>query len=314
MKQTLQNLLADGKTKQVIDQLRQVTQHDADLHNEVLQLSARFEELERQNRLGLSDSANISLERNRINNALLSVVNRLDGRSTPSVLRSKKWLKMGAGLIAAIGIIASVVQISGYSLRDMFSKKEETSKPKDTVTIIQQVQQAPSSLTVVPIQAPTQRSVATNPSIKQAPPQSETPASLTISVKTDRSTASTQSYRAGESIRLFVQATQPCYIRALYKLADGQAVLLVEDKQVTDKDVQSWIELGAGFDVSEPFGAEELHVFAQSAPFDDLKTIAKDGYRYLPSGMPEAVTATRRGLKPKAVHTETQMHLITKPK
>lgn len=240
MKQTLQNLLAEGKTKQVIDQLRQVTRPDADLHDEVLQLSARFEEMEKQNRLNLSENADIGLERNRINNALLSVVNRLEfsERVTPS---------------------------------------HPLTKPTGT-------------------------------------PLSETPTSLTVSVKTDRSTAATQSYQEGESIRLFVQATQPCYIRALYKLADGQTVLLAEDKQVTDKDVPSWVELGTGFEVSEPFGAEELHVFAQSAPFDDLKTIAKDGYRYIPSGMPEAVTATRRGLKPKAIHTETQLHLITKPK
>ena len=313
MKQTLQNLLAEGKTKQVIDQLRQVTQKDTDLHDEVLQLSARFEEIERQNRMGLSDSANISLERNRINNALLSVVNRLDGTSTPSVLPSKKWLKMGVGMVAAVGIIASIAQISGYSLRDMFSKKEEASKSKDTMTV---VQQAPLSKTVEQPQQqpPQQRSVVVNSTPQQAPPQSKASESLKLSVKTDRSTAATQSYHAGESIQLFVQATQPCYIRALYKLADGQAVLLAEDKQVTDKDVQTWVELGAGFDVSEPFGAEDLHVFAQSAPFDDLKTIAKDGYRYLPSGMPEAVTATRRGLKPKAVHTETQLHLITKAK
>jgi Effector-associated domain 11 len=311
MKQTLQNLLAEGKTKQVIDLLREVTKQDTDLHGEVLQLSARFEEMERQNRLNISETANINLERNRINNALLSVVNRLDDTSTPSVLTSKKWLKIGAGLVALIGIIASIAQISGYSLRDWLPKKEEVPKTKDTVIV---VQKAPLSNTAELPQKPQSRSAVINPTPPQTPAPSETLTSLTISVKTDRSTASTQSYREGESIRLFVQATQPCYIRALYKLADGQAVLLAEDKQVTDKAVQTWVELGTGFDVSEPFGAEELHVFAQSTPFDDLKTTAKDGYLYLPAGMPEAVTATRRGLKPKAIHTETQLYLTTKPK
>ena len=91
-------------------------------------------------------------------------------------------------------------------------------------------------------------------------------------------------------------------------------ILLVEDQQVSEKDLPNWQELGYGFEVSEPTGAEALHVFAQSQPFEDLKTILVDGYTYVPSGLPEALKATKRGLKPLAAHAENKLQIITKPK
>lgn len=78
MKQVLQSLLADGKITQVIFQLRQLTQQDADLHNDVLQISARFADNERRRLSNTSDSGTLGTEQNKINEALLSVINKLD--------------------------------------------------------------------------------------------------------------------------------------------------------------------------------------------------------------------------------------------
>ena len=78
MKQTLQNLLAEGKTKQAIAQLRQITTYDTDLQAEVVQLSARFTEYERQKRMDIEDPSVLRIELAKINNALLSVIDRLD--------------------------------------------------------------------------------------------------------------------------------------------------------------------------------------------------------------------------------------------
>ena len=216
------------------------------------------------------------------------------------------------GAIAVLANMATILDFLGFKkeIKEIKIPAVESTKHD---TIIVQTQQ---SLPKAPIESPKpqQWGVVNPQTTHTTPPQYETPTGFTISVKTDRSTATSQAYQAGESIRLFVQPTQPCFIRALYKLADGQVVLLAEDKQVTDKDLHTWVELGAGFEVSEPFGAEELHIFAQSQAFDDLKTIEKDGYRYVTTGMPEAVSATRRGLKAKALHTETQLYINTKPK
>ena len=49
MKQTLQNLLAEGKTKHVIAELMQLHTDDTDLKAEIVQLAARYAEYDRQN-------------------------------------------------------------------------------------------------------------------------------------------------------------------------------------------------------------------------------------------------------------------------
>ena len=55
MKQVLQNLLAEDKTKQVIAQLIQLSTDDTDLKVEIVQLSARYAEYERQKRMDIED-------------------------------------------------------------------------------------------------------------------------------------------------------------------------------------------------------------------------------------------------------------------
>ncbi len=85
MKQALQNLLAEGKTKQVIAQLMQLTIHDTDLKAEVVQLSARYAEYERQKCMGLEDPSVLSIELNKINSALLSLIGQLKEDNMPSV-------------------------------------------------------------------------------------------------------------------------------------------------------------------------------------------------------------------------------------
>jgi Effector-associated domain 11 len=78
MKQSLQNLLAEGKTAQVIAQLRQSTSHDTDLHKEVLQISARFARNERERHAGTADNSELGIEQNKINAALLAAIDKLE--------------------------------------------------------------------------------------------------------------------------------------------------------------------------------------------------------------------------------------------
>ena len=53
MKQTLRHLIAEGNTKQVLAQLRQLTENDADLNAKVVQLSARFATYDHQKRMAV---------------------------------------------------------------------------------------------------------------------------------------------------------------------------------------------------------------------------------------------------------------------
>ena len=123
MKQTLQNLLAEGKTKQVIAELMQLHTDDTDLKAEIVQLSARYAEYDRQKRMDIEDPSVLSIELNKINNALLSVMSQLDGVSTPSFIPSgvsshyfttKRLIWFGGGVVAFIGILANLATVLDY--------------------------------------------------------------------------------------------------------------------------------------------------------------------------------------------------------
>ena len=95
MKQNLENILAEGKTARAIQSLLEITKsQDADLYKEMLQISARFAGYERQKRLNLADDTPLSIEHNKINAALVYIVDKLpdeamSSKTTPSVKEGK---------------------------------------------------------------------------------------------------------------------------------------------------------------------------------------------------------------------------------
>jgi hypothetical protein len=128
MKERLRQLIAEGKTNQALDELRLATANDADLTNEVTLLSSRFENIQRQRRLGLSDRSDIQMELNKINDALLAIIGKL-GKTPPSVstplLSQTRLIWLGGGLIALIGILANLTTILDYlGLKPTESGKE----------------------------------------------------------------------------------------------------------------------------------------------------------------------------------------------
>lgn len=233
--------------------------------------------------------------------ALKRLIDTLDAR-TPTPPRRLSWRRWAAAAAAVIAVLAGIAEFSGYSLRDFLKKPEEqTQTPADTAAAV-----------VPPETADTTVAASPPPDRKTTPAPGPAPApAFSVEVKTDRSAAARQTYREGETLRLLARAAQPCYLRALYKMADGQVALLADDRQVNAAEAGQWIEIGYGFEVAAPFGEESLHLFAQSHPFEALQTREEDGYRIAISGLPEALSATRRGLKPKAQQAETQLRILT---
>ena len=84
MQQTLRNLIADGKTKQAIAALRRLTASDSDANNAVNLLASRFAEYEKQKLGNLEDPSVLGIELNKINNALLVQIDRLEENATSS--------------------------------------------------------------------------------------------------------------------------------------------------------------------------------------------------------------------------------------
>lgn len=95
MNHPLRAVLAQGKTKQVIAELLKLTTHDADLHNQVVQLSARFAQYERQKLGNLESSSVLGIELNNINVTALAIIDELEETNpvsnNPSTFSWTKW-------------------------------------------------------------------------------------------------------------------------------------------------------------------------------------------------------------------------------
>jgi hypothetical protein len=131
MEQTIRNLIAEGKTKEAIAQLQTLTASNKVLHNDVVQLSARFSKYEKQHLGNLEDPALLGRELNQINQALLATLDAStsDGVTsshpvTTTVPAKKRWWAVGAYIVAAIGVLASIAQISGWSMKDFITPKD----------------------------------------------------------------------------------------------------------------------------------------------------------------------------------------------
>ncbi|MBK6996054.1 MAG: hypothetical protein IPH31_14435 [Lewinellaceae bacterium] len=112
-------------------------------------------------------------------------------------------------------------------------------------------------------------------------------------------------------MRFYFKVSQACTVRSIYKLADGRLVLLDNDRPVTAAQVGTWLEIGAGFDVSDPYGDERVFVFAQNTAFDPLvTTVDGDGYHFIQEGLPDALRKTR-GFKKKKRFAEDSVMLAT---
>ncbi len=120
--ESMQKLIADGKTRQAIQALRSVSSQDEDWVNKVRMQSSRFETLENQKHEGTLTPAEYTLEKNKIDRALLHLIEQMpaDARVAPGPGRS--GAKRRNLIIAAITFLAAVATITGYTLKDFWGK------------------------------------------------------------------------------------------------------------------------------------------------------------------------------------------------
>ncbi|WP_282773950.1 hypothetical protein [Phaeodactylibacter xiamenensis] len=135
MKQALQQLIAQGKTGRAIQQLLAITGRleDTDLQEEVILQSARYEQYTKSKRTGISSSQDQGVSIANINQALLSIISQLPedtsgGENDEHTANSKgktkgsAWWQWVVGASVIVAILAGVAEVSGYSLKDLFSK------------------------------------------------------------------------------------------------------------------------------------------------------------------------------------------------
>lgn len=132
MKKELQELIAQGKTDQALDQLISLSEQPGyeDLREEVLLQSARYREYAKGKRQGTSNSEEQQTSISKINEALLYLISHLpdDLDSTlrsdiPKVfdkLKSRPWWQWVVSASVIIGILAGIAEFTGYNLQTLF--------------------------------------------------------------------------------------------------------------------------------------------------------------------------------------------------
>lgn len=119
-------------------------------------------------------------------------------------------------------------------------------------------------------------------------------------------------FKEGEILELTVLSAEACYLRFVYILADGTAVLLLDNVNISNEKAGKRFTLPQQFECAEPFGTETLMLFAQTGkPFDHLLTHTSDGYTFIDESFSEMLNRNRRGFKQVNKHAEKTIHIFT---
>ena len=146
MKEYLLGLISQGKTKETLQELLRLTSQleNKSYYEEAVAQSARYESYLKGSRLGTISDRDNNISLAQINQALIELIQQLPDseqerkssaetteqddatflNNTSPAKRILKWIGM-IGVILAIP--AAIVQISGYSLKDIFNDEEEPS-------------------------------------------------------------------------------------------------------------------------------------------------------------------------------------------
>ncbi len=116
----------------------------------------------------------------------------------------------------------------------------------------------------------------------------------------------------GDSLKLYVRAEQPCYLRFIYHTADGQHVLLDDNFYVDSLNVNRYVKIQKFFTVTEPFGTEILQLNAATSPFPALTLRQEAGFSFITDDITTINQKNRRADAPANTRrAETQLTLTT---
>ena len=137
--QDLRNLISAAKTGKAIEALQQWNITDSDIQNDIAMLSSRFSKCEREKNLGIVAPNEASIELNKINMALLSLIDGLDNEPKTIVQQSqtedmKKNIFTFDNFKSTIAILAGIAGILTFYFKFCSKTPENTTnKPKAIV-------------------------------------------------------------------------------------------------------------------------------------------------------------------------------------
>ena len=119
MKTHLKKLIAKGQTEKAIEQLTQLSLSDRTLSNEIITLSGRFHQHQRDRLDKIKSLDYLDVEFNRINQKTLDIIERL-----PATAKLSSQRNVGLLTLSIIGIIALISMTVFFLLPDKEQSKE----------------------------------------------------------------------------------------------------------------------------------------------------------------------------------------------
>ncbi|MEA3452082.1 MAG: hypothetical protein U9Q83_09305 [Bacteroidota bacterium] len=135
----------------------------------------------------------------------------------------------------------------------------------------------------------------------------------TLSLKITTSKGTSPVFVEDEKVQIFFTVNKACYVRIIYKMADGSAVLLADNLQVKSSDINKQLSPPYSFTCAEPFGDELLNVYAQQQPFEALQTELKYGYEFITQPLTDAFAISEKGLKKNIEFVKKSINVKTNP-
>ena len=105
-------------------------------------------------------------------------------------------------------------------------------------------------------------------------------------------------FKEGDRLKIFINSSQPGYLRLLNFWADGTQLLLQDNFYISPERTNQTIEIPADWETACPCGIEYLHGIVQSEPFQKLNTVEELGFLFIQDGF-EEVVKNSRGFKKK---------------
>lgn len=140
-----------------------------------------------------------------------------------------------------------------------------------------------------------------------------------LEIKTDKGRNNLVYYKC-DTLRFWVRATKPCFIRVVDIWPDNKTCLLLDNYKIDADKIDKWIEINAlpnqpFFICSEPFGIDYLLSFASQKPFCSLSTIRQNGISFVEGDFKNAIECSRgKLLMGSTVVLEDRLKIFTKDK
>lgn len=101
-------------------------------------------------------------------------------------------------------------------------------------------------------------------------------------------------FREGDLLKIFVNTSQPGYLRLLNFWADSTQLLLEDNYYISPQNTNQALLIPIEWETSCPCGVEYLQAIIQSQPFDKLKTVEKDGFVYLLDSFKKVIESSHK--------------------